>query len=81
MKKVCLLGASGSIGSQSIEVIKNHLDELELVGVSVGNNVASLLEILKSNRNIIFKRYNKNFICNNIIFNWFKYANKNSCFY
>ena len=34
-----------------------------------------------NNRNIIFKGFNKNFICNNIIFNWFKYANENCCIY
>ena len=34
-----------------------------------------------NNRNIIFKWFNKNIICNNIFFYWVKYANKNSCFY
>ena len=46
MKRLILMGASGSIGTQSIDVIKEHLDELELVGVSVGKNVDYLREIL-----------------------------------
>ena len=46
MKRLILMGASGSIGKQSIDVIKEHLDELELVGVSVGHNVDYLIEIL-----------------------------------
>ena len=37
-ERILLLGASGSIGKQSIDVIKQHQDELELVGVSVGKN-------------------------------------------
>ena len=39
MKRLILMGASGSIGTQTIDVIKQHQDELELVGVSVGKNV------------------------------------------
>ena len=46
MKRVILLGASGSIGSQTIDILKAHKDELQLVGVSVGNNIDSLIEIL-----------------------------------
>lgn len=42
MRKILLLGASGSIGKQSIEVIREHLDELELVGVSVGKQINKL---------------------------------------
>ena len=40
------MGASGSIGTQTIDVIKEHKDELELVGVSVGKNTAYLKELL-----------------------------------
>ena len=46
MKRLILMGASGSIGTQTIDVIKQHQDELELVGVSVGKNVNYLKEIL-----------------------------------
>ena len=46
MKKILLLGASGSIGKQTIDVINNHSDELELVGASVGKQVDYLKELL-----------------------------------
>lgn len=46
MKRLVLLGASGSIGKQAIAIIREHLDELELVGVSVGKNIDFLREIL-----------------------------------
>ena len=47
MKRILLLGASGSIGTQTIDVIKQHPDELKLVGVSVGKNIDYLIDILK----------------------------------
>lgn len=40
------MGASGSIGTQTIDVIKEHADELQLVGVSVGHNIDYLLQLL-----------------------------------
>lgn len=46
MKKILLLGASGSIGKQSIDIIRQHKDRLCLKGVSVGNNTAYLKELL-----------------------------------
>ncbi len=46
MKRILLMGASGSIGTQTIDVIKQHSDELELVGVSVGKNIDYLVEVL-----------------------------------
>ncbi len=47
MKRLILIGASGSIGSQTLDVIRQHSDELQLVGVAVGYNIESLTEILK----------------------------------
>lgn len=46
MKRIILMGASGSIGKQSIEIIREHLDELSLVGVCVGKNTDYLKEVL-----------------------------------
>ena len=46
MKKILLLGASGSIGKQTIDVINNHSDKLCLVGASVGINIKFLKELL-----------------------------------
>jgi len=47
MKRLILMGASGSIGTQSIDIITEHSDELELVGVSVGHNIDYLIELLE----------------------------------
>lgn len=46
MKRVLLLGASGSIGKQAIDVINEHPYDLELVGAGVGTNVDFLRELL-----------------------------------
>ena len=48
MKRIILLGASGSIGKQSIDVIREHPSELSLVGAGVGKNVSYLEELLES---------------------------------
>ena len=47
MKRIVLLGASGSIGLQTIDVVEQHPDEFEIVGLSVGKNIDVLREILK----------------------------------
>lgn len=55
MKKVLLLGASGSIGVQTIDVILNHPEEYELVGFSVGKQVDKVDEILsKLNVSLVY---------------------------
>ncbi|MGN1343864.1 MAG: 1-deoxy-D-xylulose-5-phosphate reductoisomerase [Traorella sp.] len=46
MKKIVLLGASGSIGSQTLDVIRHHQDEFELVGFSLGKRVEKVSLIL-----------------------------------
>ena len=38
MKRILLLGASGSIGTQTVDILKAHPEELTLVGASVGQN-------------------------------------------
>ena len=45
--KVLLLGASGSIGGQSIDIIKEAKGKFELTAFSVGKNYKRALEILK----------------------------------
>ena len=52
MKRLLLLGASGSIGSQTVDIVREHLDELELVGVSVGKNVDFLRKLLDEFKSI-----------------------------
>lgn len=44
-KKIVLLGATGSIGSNTLRVIRKHSDRLELVGVSAHSNHEVLAKI------------------------------------
>jgi 1-deoxy-D-xylulose-5-phosphate reductoisomerase len=46
MKNLYLLGATGSIGQQTIEIIRAHPDELSLKGVSGYNNFQQLKSIV-----------------------------------
>lgn len=39
MKKISLLGATGSIGTQTLEVIKSHPDMFQIEALSVGKNI------------------------------------------
>lgn len=39
MKKISLLGATGSIGIQTLEVIRSHPDQFALVAMSIGRNM------------------------------------------
>ena len=54
MKKICLLGSTGSIGKQTIEIINDNIKDFSLVGVSCGKNINELRKILLSNKNIKF---------------------------
>lgn len=46
MKKITVLGVTGSIGQQTVDVICHHRDEFELVAVSAGKNIALLEKTL-----------------------------------
>ena len=48
MKKILLLGASGSIGTQTVDIIRSHPEELQLVGASVGKNREYLESLLQT---------------------------------
>lgn len=47
MKRLVLLGASGSIGTQTINVVKHHDDKFEILAVSIGHNIQRLHTILQ----------------------------------
>lgn len=47
MKKIAILGASGSIGTSTLNVIRNHQDKFSLVAFSVYSNVSKIEEIIK----------------------------------
>jgi 1-deoxy-D-xylulose-5-phosphate reductoisomerase len=46
-KKVVLLGATGSIGSSTLRVLRQHKDRLQLVGVAAQSRHAELAEICR----------------------------------
>lgn len=48
MKKIVLLGASGSIGTQTVNVVEHHRNEFCIIGLSVGYQIDKLHELLKS---------------------------------
>ena len=45
--KVVLLGATGSIGSSALKVIRKHSDKLELIGIAANRNVEQLAAIAR----------------------------------
>lgn len=46
MKRVTILGCTGSIGMQAMDVVRHHPDEFELVGLSCGHQIQKLRELL-----------------------------------
>lgn len=46
MKYISLLGATGSVGTQTLDVIKEHPDEFRLVAFSVGRNIPLARKII-----------------------------------
>lgn len=47
MKKITVLGITGSIGQQTVDVVVHHRDEFEIVAMSAGRNIDALEEIMK----------------------------------
>ncbi|WP_456282805.1 1-deoxy-D-xylulose-5-phosphate reductoisomerase [Bacillus sp. JZ34] len=48
MKNICLLGATGSIGEQTLDVIKAHDDKFQLTAMSFGKNAEKAAEIIET---------------------------------
>ncbi|AOG60633.1 1-deoxy-D-xylulose 5-phosphate reductoisomerase [Spiroplasma helicoides] len=48
MQKVVLFGASGNIGTQTLEILEQNKDKFELVAISIGNNTKNLEHILET---------------------------------
>lgn len=44
MKSITLLGSTGSIGTQTLDIVAHHRDRFRLVGLAAGSNVAMLVE-------------------------------------
>ena len=50
MKNILLLGATGSIGTQTLDIIRNHPNEYKLVAFSYGHNTTKAMAIIKEFR-------------------------------
>ncbi|ALC81086.1 MULTISPECIES: 1-deoxy-D-xylulose-5-phosphate reductoisomerase [Bacillus] len=46
MKKISILGATGSIGIQTLDVLRCHPDQFQLVSMSFGSNVEQAVKII-----------------------------------
>ncbi len=44
MKAITLLGSTGSIGTQTLDIVASHPDRFKLVGIAAGNNVELLAQ-------------------------------------
>lgn len=54
MKAITLLGSTGSIGTQTLDIAEHHPDKFRLVGIAAGSNVALLAEqVLKFKPEIV----------------------------
>ena len=47
MKKLSILGATGSIGTQTLDVIRKSENELKLIGVTANTSVQKVIEIIE----------------------------------
>ncbi|WP_096199394.1 1-deoxy-D-xylulose-5-phosphate reductoisomerase [Bacillus sp. FJAT-45350] len=47
MKKISLLGSTGSIGTQTLDILEQHPDKFSLVAMSIGKNMELALEQIK----------------------------------
>lgn len=43
MRRIVILGSTGSIGTQTVDVVRQHPDELEIVGLAVNSRVTEML--------------------------------------
>lgn len=47
MKRLAILGSTGSIGTQTLEVVRQHSDELSVAALAAGKNKEKLMEQIK----------------------------------
>lgn len=61
MKKISILGSTGSIGLQTLDVLRNHPNEFQLVAISAGfgHEVEKVIEIIKEFKPVLFSMVNE----------------------
>lgn len=47
MKKIIVIGATGSVGTQTLDVIRSQKDSFELIGISANTNSEKTIQIIK----------------------------------
>jgi len=47
LKNICLLGSTGSIGTNALTVIRNNLDRYRIIALGGGKNIDLLLNQIK----------------------------------
>ena len=47
MKELIILGATGSIGTQTLDIVREFKDIYKVVGLSVGSNLEKAKEIIE----------------------------------
>lgn len=50
MKRIVILGSTGSIGTQTVDVVRQHPEELEIVGLAVNMRVQEMLEQARAHK-------------------------------
>ena len=48
MKAITILGSTGSIGTQTLDIVTHHPEQFRVVGLAAGNNVALLAEQIRT---------------------------------
>jgi 1-deoxy-D-xylulose-5-phosphate reductoisomerase len=44
MRRIAILGSTGSIGTSALDVVDTHAARVEVIGLAAGNNVARFAE-------------------------------------
>ncbi|MDF5728099.1 MAG: 1-deoxy-D-xylulose-5-phosphate reductoisomerase, partial [Rhizonema sp. PD38] len=50
MKEITLLGSTGSIGTQTLDIVAQHPEQFQIVGLAAGNNVEMLASQIRQFR-------------------------------
>jgi len=50
MKRICLLGATGSIGKNCLDIVKNFPDKFDVAGIAAHSNIKALFDVANTFR-------------------------------
>jgi 1-deoxy-D-xylulose-5-phosphate reductoisomerase len=54
MKRIAILGSTGSIGESALSVVATHADRIQVVGLAAGSNVERFAEQVRAHRPAVF---------------------------